>query len=192
MKKGLKITLIVLGVLVGIVALDTLQAKIFDNSPLLKIREVYHGGDIYYIDKGLFVNHYRCNDDEKVTTWKGTKFACSIKEDDTNNNALLNCFKSKVEAYITSEKNVPKEEKLENLIAYEKNNVEYSYVRKSEIGIYVILKTTDDKIIQELDKYFEKEYEGYQTAINNDYKIYVYNNLNDFDLENDFATCYKD
>ena len=33
MKKSLKITLIVLGVLVGIILLDTLQAKIFDNSP---------------------------------------------------------------------------------------------------------------------------------------------------------------
>ena len=80
MKKSLKITLIILGVLVGIIVLDTLQAKIFDNSPLLKIREVYHGGDIYYIDKGLFVNHYRCNDDEKVTTWKGVKFSCSTEE----------------------------------------------------------------------------------------------------------------
>ena len=192
MKKSLKVTLIVLGVLVGIILLDTLQAKIFDSSPLLKIREIYHGGDIYYIDKGLFVNHYRCNNDEKVTTWKGTKFVCSIKENNTNNNVLLNCFKNKVEAYITSEKNIAKEEELENLIAYDKNNVEYSYVRKSEIGIYVILETTDDEIIQELDNYFRKEYKGYQTTTKNEYKIYVYNNLNDFDLENDLATCYKD
>ena len=80
MKKGLKITLIVLGVLVGIVALDTLQAKVFDNSPILKIRDNLDGGSIDYVDKGLFVNHYHCNNNEKVTTWKGTKFACSIKE----------------------------------------------------------------------------------------------------------------
>ena len=80
MKKGLKITLIVLGVLVGIVALDTLQAKIFDNSPILKIRDNLDGGSIDYIDKGIFVNHYHCNNNEKVTTWKGTKFACSMEE----------------------------------------------------------------------------------------------------------------
>ena len=80
MKKGLKITLIVLGVLVNIVALDTLQAIIFDNSPFLKIRDNLDGGTIDYIDKGIFVNHYHCNSNEKVTTWKGTKFACSIKE----------------------------------------------------------------------------------------------------------------
>lgn len=77
MKKGLKITLIVLGVLVGVIALDTLQAKIFDNSPLFKIRDNLGGGTI---DKGIFVNHYHCNNNENVTTWKGTKFACSEKE----------------------------------------------------------------------------------------------------------------
>ena len=80
MKKGLKITLIVLVVMVGVVLLDTLQAKIFDNSPLLKIRENLDGGSTDYIDKGLLVNYYHCNNSEKATTWKGTKFACSVKE----------------------------------------------------------------------------------------------------------------
>ena len=85
MKKVLKIILIVLGVLVGIVAFDTLQAKIFNNSPILKIRENLDGGSTDYIDKGLFVNHYHCNNDEKVTTWKGTKFACPVKESNISN-----------------------------------------------------------------------------------------------------------
>ena len=80
MKKGLGVSFIVLGVLVGIVVLDTLQAKIFDNSPLLKIRENLDGGSTDYIDKGLLVNHYHCNNNEKVTTWKDSKFACSMKE----------------------------------------------------------------------------------------------------------------
>ena len=80
MKKNLKITLIVLGVLVGVVALDTLQAKIFDNSPIIRIRKNLDGGSIDYIDKGIFVNHYHCNNNENVTTWKGAKFACSVAE----------------------------------------------------------------------------------------------------------------
>ena len=42
MKKGQKIILIVVGILVGIIILDTLQAKIFDNSPLIKIRKSYY------------------------------------------------------------------------------------------------------------------------------------------------------
>ena len=83
MKKSLKITIIVLGVLVGIVALDTLQAKLFNNSPLLKIRDNFDGGTLDYIDKGILVNHYHCNNNEDVTTWKVTKFACSVKESNT-------------------------------------------------------------------------------------------------------------
>lgn len=80
MKKGLKIILIILGVLVGIIVLDTLQAKVFNNSPLLKIRENLDGGSIDYIDKGLFVNHYKCSNKEKTTTWKNTKYSCPIEE----------------------------------------------------------------------------------------------------------------
>ncbi len=80
MKKSLKITLIVLGILVGIITLDTLQAKIFDNSPLIKIRKECKDGYVQYVDKGLLVNHYHCKNNENVTTWKKTKFACSIYE----------------------------------------------------------------------------------------------------------------
>ena len=80
MKKSLKIILIVFGVLVGIVLLDTLQAKIFNNSPLMKIRDNIDDGSTDYIDKGIFVNHYHCNNNEKVTIWKGAKFACSTEE----------------------------------------------------------------------------------------------------------------
>ena len=81
MKKGLKVSFIVLGFLVGIVVLDTLQAKIFDHSPILKIRENLDGGSTDYIDKGFLVNYYHCNNDEKVTTWKDEKFACSMKKE---------------------------------------------------------------------------------------------------------------
>ena len=77
MKKGLKIALIVL---IGIIAFDTLQAKIFNNSPLLKIRNNLDSESINYIDKGIFVNHYHCSNKEKVTTWKGIKFACPEEE----------------------------------------------------------------------------------------------------------------
>ena len=45
MKNVLKVIIIVIGVLVGIIIIDTFQAKIFNNSPLLKIRD-YLGEDI--------------------------------------------------------------------------------------------------------------------------------------------------
>lgn len=65
MKKGLKITFIILGVALGIIVLDTLQALLFDNSPIFKIREYYDGSSTNYIDKGLFVNHYHCVNKKK-------------------------------------------------------------------------------------------------------------------------------
>ena len=191
MKKNLKITLIVLGVLIGVILLDTLQAKIFDNSPILKIRDNLDGGNIDYIDKGLFVNHYHCNNNEKATIWKGTKFTCSLKEN-IKQNVDLNCLESQLGGYIISEKIEAKDEKLSNLIEYDINNVEYSKIMKSDLGIYVILKTDDNKVIKELDDYFEEKYVGYKSIIKDNYKIYVYNNVNDFDLEEDLASCFGD
>ena len=74
MPKILKIFLIILIV----ITIDTLQAKIFNNSPLIKIKDTIEGGSIA---KGLLVNHYHCNNNENVTIWKTTKFACSLKEE---------------------------------------------------------------------------------------------------------------
>ena len=74
MKKGLKITLIIIVGLIVLILVDTLQAKVFNNSPLLKIREYYNGGETYYIDKGLLVNHYCCNDSEEKTLFKNSKY----------------------------------------------------------------------------------------------------------------------
>ncbi len=76
MKKGLKITLIVLGVLIGIIAIDTIQAKVFNNSPLLKIRDNLDDGNIDYIDKGLLVTHYKYTDGDEMTifVWENTTY----------------------------------------------------------------------------------------------------------------------
>ncbi len=78
MKKSLKITLIVLGVLVSVIALDTIQAKVFNNSPILHIREhINKCNKKDYIDKGIIVNHYSCNNEEK-TLFKRVKYDCMV------------------------------------------------------------------------------------------------------------------
>ncbi len=82
MKKSLKITLIFLGILIGIIVLDTLQAKILDNSPLIKIRKEFKDGYVQYMDKGILVNHYYCINKEEKTIWKSTKYSCPIYEED--------------------------------------------------------------------------------------------------------------
>ncbi len=70
MKKNVKIILIVLGILIGIVLVDTLQAKFFDNKPILKIVEDYNGGDLYQKHKGVLVNTYIYTDGKKETVFK--------------------------------------------------------------------------------------------------------------------------
>ena len=137
MKKGLKISLIVLGVLVGIIAIDTLQAKIFDNSPLLKIRDNLNG--IGYIDKGILVNHYYCNNNEKVTTWKGIKFACSEIEQNKEETKF-----SKVVQNLFIEFDVPNDwhyEELEN-----EENVFELKIYKDSLERYALLKVSDNPL----------------------------------------------
>lgn len=82
MKKCIKSILIVLGIIIGIILIDTLQAKVFNNSPLIKVRENYNGGSTFYIDKGILVNHYYCSDKEEKTLFKGTKFSCAVSRSD--------------------------------------------------------------------------------------------------------------
>lgn len=78
MKKSLKLTLIVLGVLVGIIAVDTTQAIVFNNSPILHIREyINRCNEKDYIDNGIIVNHYLCNNESK-TLFKNTKYDCMV------------------------------------------------------------------------------------------------------------------
>ena len=54
MKKSLKITLIILVVLIGIILLDTLQAKVLNNSPFIKITKTY--SECQKRDIGIFVS----------------------------------------------------------------------------------------------------------------------------------------
>ena len=67
MKKEIKIFLIILGFLLGVTILDTLQAKILVNSPIMHIRKYYDKGEINYIDKGLLIDYYKyTNGKERV------------------------------------------------------------------------------------------------------------------------------
>lgn len=75
MKKSIKITLIVLIVLIGIIILDTLQAKIFNNSPLIKVTENYNGIDVIKRDKGIFTFTYIFPDETKKTVFRWKKYA---------------------------------------------------------------------------------------------------------------------
>ena len=53
MKKSLKITLIIIGVFVGLIILDTTQAIVFNNSPIIRITKTYSNSHKKHI--GVFV-----------------------------------------------------------------------------------------------------------------------------------------
>ena len=64
MKKGLKITLIVVGVLVGIILFDTMQSIIFNNNPIIGIETKCMK------KKGILVNTYHCGNGKNITRFK--------------------------------------------------------------------------------------------------------------------------
>lgn len=79
MKKNLKKFLIIIGAIIGIILLDSIQALFFDNNPIIKIKEYYNGGDLNYKSKGILVNTYNCTNGKKDTQLKGFSYSCNYK-----------------------------------------------------------------------------------------------------------------
>ncbi len=80
MKKGVKIFLVILIILIITILVDTAQSKFFDNRPFIKITEDYNDGNVYQKDKGIFVYTYNFSDGEKVTVFRWEKYAPPAKE----------------------------------------------------------------------------------------------------------------
>ena len=73
-KKAILIILVALSV----VLIDTAQAKIFNNKPVIKIVEDYNGGDLfqkhlYQKHKGILVDTYVYSDGSQATAFKWEK-----------------------------------------------------------------------------------------------------------------------
>ena len=95
MNKYLKITLIVVGVLVGIILLDTIQALIFNNNPII-------GTQTKCMSKqGLFVTTYHCDNGKNITKFKNSSCSnedvCGIKLEELEN--IHKIVDSKLEEY---------------------------------------------------------------------------------------------
>ena len=78
MKK--KIIIITLCSIIGLIFLDFIVALLFNNSPIIKIRDYYNGGSTVYKDKGIFTNTYKCSDGKTKTVLKTTKYVCPMKD----------------------------------------------------------------------------------------------------------------
>ena len=75
MEKGLKIFLIIFAILLITILVDTIQARAFDNRPLIKIRYNLDGGNVDFVDKGIFVYTYVFTNGEKVTVFRWEKYS---------------------------------------------------------------------------------------------------------------------
>lgn len=159
MKKNIKIILIVLSVLVGIILLDTLQAKAFNNKPIIKIVEDYNGGNLYQKHKGILVDTYVYTDGSQKTYYKWTSRlydetneVVDITLEDVNdkiNNYFLkdNVDKSNIAHWaIDEEKNVVVVGMLD--ISVEKQNEFINNVFSSCCGSKYIKYIKDHKMIE--------------------------------------------
>lgn len=81
MKKNIKLVLIIIGILIGIIFLDTLQARIFKQSPFISWNEELEDDDSW-VDRGILIDTYYCTKEQDIITvnwkFKGTKFTCPI------------------------------------------------------------------------------------------------------------------
>lgn len=77
MKKYIKIVLII----IGVILLDSIQALVFDNNPIIKIKEYYNGGDLNSKSKGVIVDTINCSNGKKDAIIKGFSYSCSYNSD---------------------------------------------------------------------------------------------------------------
>lgn len=83
--------LFIIIIIIGIILVDSLQALVFDNNPIIKIKEYYNGGDINFKSKGILVDTINCSNGLKNTILKGFSYSCNYM---SGNYILLDKTKS--------------------------------------------------------------------------------------------------
>ncbi len=205
-KKVVKIVCIIVVVLIAVILLDTLQALLFDNSPLLKIREK---DKMYTVDKGILVKTYTYCDGSKKTISnfipKDLIIPICHNNNDKNEpteNTELSCLKNLLGGCIVTENTNLVEYPLSSIIDVDDDIEDAVLIRgksdtdpELDTGISVIIKTDDNEIISKLNDYFNRNYAGYRSFVTGDYNIYVYNktiNSGGFDnLANETTRCLE-
>ena len=100
-----KYILIAVFSIIILIIIDILQALIFQNSPVLKIREHFNGGTLYYKDKGIITYTYNCIGEKRKTVLKWKKYSCPLKEttfeiiDESKNIKDFTCAEALEEIY---------------------------------------------------------------------------------------------
>ena len=138
MKKGLKIVLIVIGVGVGIILLDTIQALVFNNNPIIGTQTKCRSKE------GIFVTTYHCENGKNITKLKDS--TCStekICKETINKDFYIEAkdLQDKINEYFTSE-------------GVNLSNYTYSAIDGSNKVIVGLIDNTEDNQNDFLDKVF--------------------------------------
>ena len=133
MKRIIKNICIGLCIFIFIIIIDSIQAMWLNNSPLIKIREDYNGGDLYCVDRGILVDTYYGTNGKKDTVIKG--FSYSLTDDTEHLYKEFSIFvnenetelKKVAESYLKGEK-ISYPNKIKSVSVYESENniVEFS------------------------------------------------------------------
>ncbi len=83
MRKAINFFLIIVVVIVGIILLDTIQARLFKRSSIISIRDSSLLDDDSYVDRGILINTYYCVKEKDIVkvVWhfKTSAFDCPIE-----------------------------------------------------------------------------------------------------------------
>lgn len=89
MRKSIKVIIIIISILFGIILLDTIQARIFKNSPFISWKEELEDNDSW-VYKGILIDTYYCVEEKDMVTvswhFKNSKFTCPIDNESINYN----------------------------------------------------------------------------------------------------------
>lgn len=146
MKK--KIIIIIVSI-IGIILLDSVQALIFDNSPIIKVRELYNGGDFNYKDKGILVDTYCGINGNKDTVIKG--FSYSILSDSSD------AIYKEISSYVTENESEFKEIALKYL---NDEKIEFPN-RINSVDVF----ENEHSIVQFSVKSLSKQYVGFYYSV---------------------------
>ncbi len=102
------------------------------------------------------------------------------------------CLEDVLDSYLTKDDINPYEISLRNIIDSDLSKVNYSKVVVNELkDIYVIIKTSDDEVINGLDKYFENSHKGYIKKELEEFLIYLDNKNNLLEIDENISKCLK-
>lgn len=140
MNKGIKIALIVIGAVVGIIVLDTIQALVFNNNPIIGSQTKCRSKE------GIFVTTYHCENGRNITKLKDS--TCSTE---------TVCKEMIIKDYYIEAKDL--QERINEYFTSEGadlSNYAHSYIDGNNKVIVGLIDNTEDKQNEFLDRVFTK------------------------------------